>query len=126
MASETLQRTVAVTNMLLTGNLEQLSDIGNMKTIGILGGMSAASTLVYYRRLCDLHREANGGLASPDLLIRSVDFSAIEQMQRAADGNQRTQPLGQRIVTLSIWLRSPNPKWTTGSSFPMNPRAKVR
>lgn len=71
--------------MLLTGNLEQLSDIGNMKTIGILGGMSAASTLVYYRRLCDLHREAKGGLASPDLLIRSVDFSVIEEMQRAGD-----------------------------------------
>ena len=52
-----------------------------MKTIGILGGMSAASTQVYYATLCRLTREQLGGLHSPDLLIRSLDFAAIEALQ---------------------------------------------
>lgn len=52
-----------------------------MKTIGILGGMSAASTQIYYRELCDLTRARLGGLHSPELLIRSLDFAAIETLQ---------------------------------------------
>ena len=55
-----------------------------MKTIGILGGMSAASTQTYYRELCRLVRERLGGLHSPELLIRSLDFAVIEAAQ--ADG----------------------------------------
>ena len=52
-----------------------------MKTIGILGGMSAASTQIYYTTLCRLTREQLGGLHSPDLLIRSLDFATIEALQ---------------------------------------------
>lgn len=52
-----------------------------MKTIGILGGMSAASTQIYYRTLCDLTRNRLGGLHSPDLLIRSLDFAPIAALQ---------------------------------------------
>jgi aspartate racemase len=52
-----------------------------MKTIGLIGGMSAASTLIYYRTLCDLTRTRLGGLHSPDLLIRSIDFAPIAQLQ---------------------------------------------
>ncbi len=52
-----------------------------MKTIGILGGMSAASTQIYYRTLCDLTRERLGGLHSPELLIRSLDFAPIAALQ---------------------------------------------
>ncbi len=52
-----------------------------MRTIGILGGMSAASTQTYYRELCDLTRARLGGLHSPELLIRSLDFARIEALQ---------------------------------------------
>ena len=52
-----------------------------MKTIGILGGMSAASTQTYYRELCKLTRARLGGLHSPELLIRSLDFAGIEALQ---------------------------------------------
>ena len=52
-----------------------------MKVIGILGGMSAASTLLYYRELCRLTRDRLGGLHSPQLLIRSLDFAEIEDFQ---------------------------------------------
>jgi aspartate racemase len=52
-----------------------------VKTIGILGGMSAASTQTYYRELCKLTRARLGGLHSPDLIIRSPDFAEIEALQ---------------------------------------------
>lgn len=56
-----------------------------MKTIGILGGMSAASTQLYYRELCALTRARLGGLHSPELLIRSLDFATIEVLQARGD-----------------------------------------
>ncbi|AFL88056.1 aspartate racemase [Terriglobus roseus DSM 18391] len=56
-----------------------------MKTIGILGGMSAASTQTYYRELCSRTRERLGGLHSPELLIRSLDFARIEELQMKGD-----------------------------------------
>jgi aspartate racemase len=51
----------------------------------MLGGMSAASTQIYYRELCRLTSERLGGLHSPELLIRSLDFAAIEALQAVGD-----------------------------------------
>jgi hypothetical protein len=56
-----------------------------MKIIGILGGMSAASTQIYYRELCALTRPCLGGLHSSELLIRSLDFATIEALQVNGD-----------------------------------------
>ncbi|KXG87331.1 aspartate/glutamate racemase family protein [Agrobacterium bohemicum] len=56
-----------------------------MKMIGILGGMSVASTQIYYRELARLTRDRLGGLHSPELLIRSVDFDRIAKLQAASD-----------------------------------------
>jgi aspartate racemase len=56
-----------------------------MKTIGLIGGMSAASTQTYYRMLCDMTRDRLGGLSSPDLIIRSVDFAPVAALQAAGD-----------------------------------------
>jgi len=47
--------------------------------------MSAASTLTYYRELCSLMRARCGGLHSPELLIRSLDFARIEALQMKGD-----------------------------------------
>lgn len=55
------------------------------KTIGILGGMSAVSTQIYYRYLCDIMRERFGGLVSPQLLIRSVNFAEFEVLLKKGD-----------------------------------------
>lgn len=54
-----------------------------MKTIGVLGGMSAESTALYYRELNRLVRERLGGLHSAELLIRSMDFAPIAALQAA-------------------------------------------
>jgi aspartate racemase len=52
-----------------------------MQMIGMLGGMSWESTALYYRTANELVRERLGGLASADLLVRSVDFAAVRRLQ---------------------------------------------
>ena len=71
-----------------------------MKTIGILGGMSAASTQTYYRELCRLVRERLGGLHSPELLIRSLDFAVIEAAQAASDWDGAGKILNREALAL--------------------------
>ena len=52
------------------------------KCIGLLGGMSATSSQLYYAELCRLTQARCGGLTSPDLVLRSLDFAPIEQWMR--------------------------------------------
>ncbi len=56
-----------------------------MKTIGLIGGMSWESTVVYYHLLNQLARERLGGLHSAELLLWSFDFAEIEAYQAAGD-----------------------------------------
>jgi len=71
-----------------------------MRTIGILGGMSAASTQTYYRELCDLTRNRLGGLHSPELLIRSLDFARIETLQMKGEWNAAGAILNEEAKAL--------------------------
>ena len=52
-----------------------------MRTIGLLGGMSWESTVLYYQLLNEGVRDRLGGLHSAEILLHSVDFSRIEQLQ---------------------------------------------
>jgi aspartate racemase len=71
-----------------------------MKSIGILGGMSAASTLIYYQQFVTLAQERLGGLHGPELLIRSVDFARIERLQRADQWDQAGEILNAEAKAL--------------------------
>lgn len=71
-----------------------------MKTIGILGGMSAASTQTYYRELCTLTQARLGNLHSPELLIRSLDFARIEQLQVKGDWESAGEILNEEARAL--------------------------
>jgi aspartate racemase len=51
--------------------------------IGLIGGMSWESTAEYYRLANVLVAERLGGLHSARLLLASVDFAGIEELQRA-------------------------------------------
>lgn len=56
-----------------------------MKTIGIIGGMSPESTVVYYQTI---NREINrrlGGNRSADIVLHSVDFEQIVALQKTGD-----------------------------------------
>lgn len=52
-----------------------------MKTLGLIGGISAESTTVYYRELTRLVRARLGGLHSCELVLWSVDFAPIADLQ---------------------------------------------
>lgn len=56
-----------------------------MKRIGLIGGMSWESTAEYYRLINQLVAERLGGLHSADLVLRSVDFADIEELQAQGD-----------------------------------------
>ena len=56
-----------------------------MKTIGLIGGMSWESTQFYYQQINRGIRECLGGLHSAKILLNSVDFAPIEQLQHAGD-----------------------------------------
>ena len=81
-----------------------------MRTLGLLGGMSAESTAIYYRELNRLVRERLGGLHSADLLIWSVDFAPIAELQAKgdwaetgrilADGARRLEQAGAAAIVL--------------------------
>src|SRR4029453_6848287 len=60
-------------------------DLRVVKRIGLLGGMSWESSLVYYRLVNGAGRDRLGGLHSADCVLRSVDFAEIEALQRAGD-----------------------------------------
>jgi len=52
-----------------------------MKTIGLIGGMSWESTVPYYRIINETVKEKLGGFHSAKIVLYSVDFHEIEQLQ---------------------------------------------
>jgi len=52
-----------------------------MKTIGMIGGMSWESSIVYYRIINQTVREKLGGLHSAKSIMVSVEFAEIEALQ---------------------------------------------
>lgn len=71
-----------------------------MKTIGIIGGMSAASTQIYYRTLVDLTRQRLGGLHSPEILLRSIDFAPIADAQAVGDWDWMGAEMNRHALAL--------------------------
>ena len=56
-----------------------------MRVLGLIGGISAESTAIYYRELNRLVRERLGGLHSAELVLWSVDFAPVAALQAADD-----------------------------------------
>ncbi len=54
-----------------------------MRKIGLLGGMSWESTATYYKLINEAVRARLGGLASADIVLRSLDFRQIVALQKA-------------------------------------------
>ena len=54
-----------------------------MKTIGLLGGMTAESSAEYYRVINQTMRERMGGIHSARSIMLSVDFQKIDQLMES-------------------------------------------
>ena len=71
-----------------------------MKTIGLLGGMSWESTQSYYALINQGVKSALGGLHSARMLISSVDFAEIAELQRQGDWAQAGELLAADALRL--------------------------
>lgn len=71
-----------------------------MKRIGLLGGMSWESSAEYYRLINEATRDRLGGLHSADCLMRSVDFTEVERLQRAGEWEAAGALLAAEAATL--------------------------
>jgi len=56
-----------------------------VKTLGLIGGMTWHSTVDYYRLINEGVHEKLGGSHSADLLLLSIDFEPVEEMQGRGD-----------------------------------------
>jgi aspartate racemase len=72
-----------------------------VKRIGLLGGMSWESSAEYYRLVNEAVRERLGGLHSADCLLRSVDFAAIEVLQRTGRWDEAGEVLASEARALA-------------------------
>ncbi len=58
---------------------------GQALTIGIVGGMSPESTVIYYRRIVHKHQEVFGDHSYPRVVIASVSFQQYIEWQHEQD-----------------------------------------
>lgn len=71
-----------------------------MKTIGIIGGLSPESTLLYYKQINDLVREKLGGHHSAKIVLFSADFGEFCALKEKGDWETQSRLLSdyaQRI-----------------------------
>ncbi|HVI33160.1 aspartate/glutamate racemase family protein [Phenylobacterium sp.] len=72
-----------------------------MRTLGLIGGISAESTVVYYQLINRLVRERLGGLHSAKLILWSVDFAPIAELQAKGDWDETGRQLGEAARRLA-------------------------
>ncbi len=71
-----------------------------MKTIGLIGGMSWESTVPYYRLVNEAVKQRLGGLHSARLILYSVDFHDVEELQRTDRWDEAGRMLADVARTL--------------------------
>lgn len=71
-----------------------------MKTIGVIGGMSAESTALYYDRLNAEVRRRLGGLHSARLIVWSFDFADIATLQQQSRWDEAGDLLANAAIRL--------------------------
>lgn len=71
-----------------------------MKKIGLLGGMSWESSLVYYRLINTAVRKRLGGHHSAPIVLESVDFAPIEEAMRKGDWDFIASHLSKALQSL--------------------------
>ena len=72
----------------------------NLKTIGLMGGMSWESTVTYYKIINETVKEKLGGLHSAKCILYSVDFQEIEECQANGNWEKSGEILGEAANNL--------------------------
>ena len=71
-----------------------------MQTIGLIGGMSWEPTIPYYKKINETIKHYLGGLHSAKIILYSVNFQEIEQLQR----DDKWEEAGQILLSGALAL----------------------
>ena len=71
-----------------------------MKTLGLIGGLSWYSTIVYYRTINQLTNERLGSSHSAKLILFSIDFEEFRILQNKGDWNAVEKILSDIAIQL--------------------------
>lgn len=80
--------------------MKKIEERLNMKTIGLIGGLSWESTSEYYRIINTAVKNKLGGLHSAKCLIHSFNFEEIADMQRTGKWKEATESMVEAAVKL--------------------------
>jgi len=73
-----------------------------MRTLGLIGGMSFESSAIYYRLINEGVRRRLGALHSAEMVLHSVDFQPIAELQRA----ERWKDAGAKLAQAAKGLEA--------------------
>jgi aspartate racemase len=94
-----------------------------MKTIGIIGGVSWASSIEYYRLMNEMVRDKLGGVHSAQILMFSIEFGEFSREERLADKGDWTY-MTQTLVDAAQRLKRGGADFIVIASNTLNSRAE--
>jgi aspartate racemase len=91
-----------MSNQLTTNQSSQVPiKLKTPKTIGLIGGMSWESSLEYYRILNTLAKHSLGGVHSAPILLDSLDFGVVEELQSAENWTRLDELMANHAQVLA-------------------------
>ena len=94
-----------------------------MKTIGIIGGVSWASTVDYYRYMNEKVQNELGGDHSAKILLYSIEFGEFSKQERLADAGN-WDPLNATMLDAARRLKAGGADFIVIGSNTLNSRAE--
>lgn len=98
------------------------SNSTQMKTIGIIGGVSWQSSIEYYRLMNEMVNEKLGGLHSAKILMFSIEFGDFSKDERLAEDGNWTA-LNETIIDAAERLKRGGADFIVIASNTINSRA---
>nr|WP_321352657.1 aspartate/glutamate racemase family protein [uncultured Methanoregula sp.] len=95
---------------------------GEMKTIGIIGGVGWSSSLVYYRIMNERVQETLGGDNSAKIVMYSIEFGEFSKQERLATAGNWT-PLNATLIDAARRLKYGGADFIVIGSNTLNSRA---
>ncbi|MEI6093424.1 MAG: amino acid racemase, partial [bacterium] len=95
-----------------------------MKTIGIIGGVSWVSSNEYYRLMNEMVQEKLGGLHSAKILMYSIEFGSFSEQERLADKGD-WKPLKKTMIDAAQRLKHGGADFIVIASNTMNSTADM-
>ena len=101
-----------------------LSSATQMKTIGIIGGITWVSSIEYYRVINQLVHKKLGGVSSAKILMYSIEFGEFSREEKLAEQGDFTA-LNQIMIDAAGRLKRGNADFVVIASNTMNSAAKL-